>query len=55
MNARYLLITLTTGAALTLLIGVGSLTGASTAQAGEDEADGEQIKIRRASRSLRCR
>jgi hypothetical protein len=47
MNTRYLLIALTSVAALAVVIGVGSLSGSSPARAGEGEAESEQLKIRR--------
>jgi hypothetical protein len=47
MNIRHLLIALTMGATFAAVIGVGSLSGVSRAQADDDEADGEQFKIRR--------
>ena len=47
MNIRHLLIALTTGASFAVVMGVGSFGGASRAQAGEDESDSEQVKIRR--------
>jgi hypothetical protein len=47
MTVKHLLIALTTGATFALLVGAGTLSGVSRAQADDDEGDGEQFKIRR--------
>jgi hypothetical protein len=47
MNGKDLLIALTTAVTFAVVIGVGSLSGVSRAHADDEEADGEQFKIRR--------
>jgi hypothetical protein len=46
MNVKQVLIALTTGATFAVVVGAGSLSGMSRAQA-DDEADAEQARIRR--------
>jgi hypothetical protein len=47
MNVKRVLIALTTGATFAVVLCVGSLSGVLRAQADDDDADGEQFKIRR--------
>src|ERR1700676_3390156 len=47
MNVKQVLIALTTGATFAVVVGVGSLSGVSRAQADDDGADAEQSRIRR--------
>src|ERR1700731_1878367 len=47
MKVKQVLNALTTGAAFVVVVGVGSLSGISRAQADDDEAHGEQSRVRR--------
>ena len=47
MKVKQVLIALTTGAAFAAVVSVGSLSGISRAQADDDEAYGEQSRVRR--------
>jgi hypothetical protein len=47
MKVKQVLIALTTGATFAVLLGVGTLSGISRAQAHDDDEDGEQFKVRR--------
>jgi hypothetical protein len=47
MYVKQVLVALTTGAMFAVVVGVGTLSGISRAQAEDDRADGEQSRIRR--------